>query len=46
MEEIKKINVLELTNSNDNLEEVLQKISSGNAILFTGAGFSRATPLP
>ena len=40
MEEIKKINVLELTNSNDNLEEVLQKISSGNAILFTGAGFS------
>lgn len=44
MEEIKKINVLEFTNSNNNnLEEVLQKISSGNAILFTGAGFSSDT---
>ena len=41
MEEIKKIDILEFTNSNSNsLEEVLQKISSGNAILFTGAGFS------
>lgn len=40
---IKNIDLLELTDnfSNDNLENLLEKISTGSAILFTGAGFSQ-----
>ena len=40
MQQLKNINVLNLDTANKDLDDLLQKISSGNAVLFTGAGFS------
>jgi len=41
MEQLQRIDVLEMVdNINNDISEVLKKIASGNAILFTGAGFS------
>lgn len=44
MNGLKEINVLGLTknnkNNDDEINELIEKISSGNAVLFTGAGFS------
>lgn len=44
MDGLKKINVLNLTknhkNNDDEINKLIERISSGNAVLFTGAGFS------